>query len=182
MPRIPDKAQTEGSSTFDPDKFFDAWSKEEITPPYDNNFRRFIIRAFGLPVNDDYGYQATTEVSLLQAQTYIEFGAQGGLHAWYMDDERKEVSAVEAYHTFHNIREFLIECIALSDLSEISTTYCGRYSSLYGHFSAYDKYKQSFERPGIECKERLDTRRCSKASTDSLRTSVAWTQPHDKQE
>lgn len=91
MPRIPKKAQTEGSTTFDPDKFFDAWAKDEITPPYDNNFRRFIIRAFGLQLSDDYQYQATAVVSLLQAQTYVEFGAQGGLHAWYRDDEGKEV-------------------------------------------------------------------------------------------
>lgn len=91
MPCIPNKAQTEDSTTFDPDKFFEAWSKEEITPPYDNNFRRFIIQAFGLPHDDEYRYQATSVVSLLQAQTYIEFGAQGGLHAWYRDLEGKEV-------------------------------------------------------------------------------------------
>lgn len=91
MPRIPKKAQTEGSTTFDPDKFFEAWSKEEVTAPYDNNFRRFIIRAFGLQLSDDYQYQATAVVSLLQAQTYVEFGAQGGLHAWYRDAEGKEV-------------------------------------------------------------------------------------------
>ena len=96
MPRIPKKAHTEGSTTFDPDKFFEAWSKEEITPPYDNNFRRFIIRAFGLPLDDYYGYQATSEVSLLQAQTYIEFGAQGGLHSWYRDEEGKEVGFIHA--------------------------------------------------------------------------------------
>lgn len=91
MPQIPKKAQTEGSMTFDPDKFFEAWAKEEITPPYDNNFRRFIIRAFGLQPSDDYQYQASAVVSLLQAQTYVEFGAQGGLHAWYRDAESKEV-------------------------------------------------------------------------------------------
>lgn len=91
MPRIPKKAQTEGSTTFNPDKFFDAWAKEEITAPYDNNLRRCIIRAFGLQLSDDYQYQATAVVSLLQAQTYVEFGAQGGLHAWYRDGEGKEV-------------------------------------------------------------------------------------------
>ena len=91
MPRVPKKARTDGSSTFEPDKFFEAWSKDEITPPYDNNFRRFVIRSFGLPLDDSYGYQATTEVSLLQAQTYLEFGAQGGLHAWYRDEKGEEV-------------------------------------------------------------------------------------------
>lgn len=91
MPRIPKEARTEGSTTFSPDGFFEAWSKDEITPPYDNNFRRFIIRAFGLQLSDDYQYQATAVVSLLQAQTYVEFGAQGGLHAWYRDAEGNEV-------------------------------------------------------------------------------------------
>lgn len=91
MPQIPNKVQTEGSSTFEPDKFFESWAKGEVTPPYDNNFRRFIIRAFGLQLSDDYQYQATAVVSLLQAQTYVEFGAQGGLHAWYRDAEGKEV-------------------------------------------------------------------------------------------
>lgn len=94
MPRIPKQARTDGSSTFEPDDFFEKWQKEEIGPPYDNNFRRFIIRSFGLPIDDDYGYQATTEVSLLQAQTYIEFGAQGGLHAWYRDEKGEEVGGL----------------------------------------------------------------------------------------
>lgn len=93
MPAIPKQAQTEDSDTFDPDKYFDAWSKEEITPPYDNDFRKFIIRTFGLPRDDDYGYAATSEVTLLQAQTYIEFGRQGGLHSWYKDDEGQPVSS-----------------------------------------------------------------------------------------
>ena len=91
MPAIPKQPQTEDSTTFDPDTFFESWRKEEITPPYDNNFRRFIIRAFGLPIDDDYQYVAMAKVSLLQAQTYLEFGAQGGLHGWYRDGENGEV-------------------------------------------------------------------------------------------
>ncbi|KAK3067933.1 hypothetical protein LTR53_014880 [Teratosphaeriaceae sp. CCFEE 6253] len=88
MPAIPKKPQTEDSTTFDPDKYFEAWASEEYTPPYDNNFRLFIIKTFGLPVRDDYGYMAqSAEVTLLQAQTYVEWGAQGNLHAWYRDDE-----------------------------------------------------------------------------------------------
>jgi len=92
MPTIPQKAQTEGSTTFEPDRFFDAWAKEEITPPYDNDFRKFIIKAFGLKPNDTYGYRATAEVTLLQAQTYVEFGGQGTLHKWYVDGEENQVS------------------------------------------------------------------------------------------
>ncbi|EME47098.1 hypothetical protein DOTSEDRAFT_50577 [Dothistroma septosporum NZE10] len=88
MPSIPRKAQTEGSSTFEPSAFFESWSKEEAQPfLYQNDFRKFIIKAFGLILRDDYPYKATAEVTLLQAQTYIEFGGQNGLHAWYRDAE-----------------------------------------------------------------------------------------------
>lgn len=91
MPTIPNQAQTDGSSTFSPDAYFDAWAKGELTPPYDNNFRKFIIQSFGLSPRDDYPYKATAEVTLLQAQTYLEMGAQGGLHAWYKDVEEEKV-------------------------------------------------------------------------------------------
>jgi hypothetical protein len=91
MPSIPQKAQTEGSATFDPEKFFEAWSKGDITPPYDNDFRKFIIRAFGLEPDDTYGYRATAEVTLLQAQTYVDFGRQGTLHKWYVDSDGAQV-------------------------------------------------------------------------------------------
>lgn len=94
MPKIPNKAQTEGSPTFDPDKFFESWKKGEITAPYDNDFRKFIIKAFGLSPRDTYAYRATAEVTLLQAQTYIEFGGQNGLHGWYRDDEGDLVSTL----------------------------------------------------------------------------------------
>ncbi|CAK1362028.1 unnamed protein product [Cercospora beticola] len=82
---IPKKPQTEGSATFDPDKFFEAWSKGELTAPYDNDFRKFIIKSFGLRVSDQYGYRATTEVTLLGAQSHIDAGAANGLHVWYRD-------------------------------------------------------------------------------------------------
>jgi len=92
MSEIPQRAETQGSTTFDPDKFFDAWAKEEITPPYDNDLRKFVIRAFGLKLSDSFVYRATAEVTLLQAQTYLEFGGQNGLHRWYNDSEGNEVS------------------------------------------------------------------------------------------
>lgn len=92
MSEIPQRVETQGSTTFDSDKFFDAWTKEEITPPYDNDFRKFIIRAFGLKPDDAFVYRAIAEVTLLQAQTYLEFGGQGGLHKWYVDSEGNEVS------------------------------------------------------------------------------------------
>lgn len=83
MPSIPNRAQTDGSKTFDPDAFFEAWSKEELQPPHDNEFRQFILKAFDLELNDTYGYRATAEVTLSQAQMYLEMGAQRGLHKWY---------------------------------------------------------------------------------------------------
>ncbi|EMC96803.1 hypothetical protein BAUCODRAFT_46023, partial [Baudoinia panamericana UAMH 10762] len=90
MPPIPKKPQTEDSTTFDPDAYFSAWSKDEYTPPYDNDFRKFIIKTFGLPVRDDYRYMAQSAVvTLLQAQTYVEFGGQGNLHVWYRDGENQ---------------------------------------------------------------------------------------------
>ncbi|KAH0279686.1 hypothetical protein KCU91_g1546, partial [Aureobasidium melanogenum] len=89
MPTIPDRAQTEDSTSFSPDAYFDAWAKGEITAPYDNDFRKFILTTFGLPHDDTYTYAAVAEVTLLQAQTYVEFGGQGGLHAWYRDDQGK---------------------------------------------------------------------------------------------
>ena len=92
MSEIPQRAETQGSTTFDPENFFDAWAKEEITPPYDNDFRKFVIKSFGLKLNDDFVYRAMAEVTLLQAQTYLEFGGQNGLHRWYNDSEGNEVS------------------------------------------------------------------------------------------
>jgi hypothetical protein len=149
MPRVPKKAQTDGSTTFDPDIFFDKWSKEELTPPYDNNFRRFIIRSFGLPIDDDYGYQATTEVSLLQAQTYIEFGAQGGLHAWYRDEEGKEVCSMPP----HILDIVSHDQAALNAFPETYPSHRGRYSGVYRHLSIYDEYGQGSPWTGSQCEE-----------------------------
>ena len=91
MPAIPDRAQTEDSTSFSPDAYFDAWEKGDITAPIDNDFAKFILTTFGLPQDDDYTYAAVAEVTLVQAQKYIEHGGQGGLHAWYRDDQGKPV-------------------------------------------------------------------------------------------
>ena len=98
MSAISKKAQTQDSNNFDPDKFFEAWKKEEVTPPYDNDFRKFIIRAFGLEYTDSFVYRAVAEVTLLQAQTYVEFGGQGALHKWYVDGEGNQVSLLAKLH------------------------------------------------------------------------------------
>lgn len=89
---IPKKPQTDGSSTFEPDQFFETWAKEDFTLPIDNDFRKFIIKAFGLRVRDTYAYKATAEVTLEQAQSHVQAGGINGLHAWYRDGEGKPVS------------------------------------------------------------------------------------------
>jgi len=95
MPAIPSKPQTEGSLTFDPKQFFDAWDKEEIRPPQNNDFFPFMIHAFGLRSSDSYTYRATAEVTLAQVQKYIEYGGVGRLHEWYLDDEGKQVGQTQ---------------------------------------------------------------------------------------
>lgn len=78
---------TDDSKDFDPDKFFDAWPNNTsrlAALHADNDFRKLIIEAFGLPANDDYGYSAPpAEVSLEMVQKHIAYGAQGNLLAWY---------------------------------------------------------------------------------------------------
>ena len=104
---IPKKPQTDGSSTFDPDKFFETWAKEEFALPVDNDFRKFIIKAFGLRLSDDYGYQAATEVTLRQAQEHVKLGGTNGLHAWYWEGPGKPVSR----YAYSN-RETGLSCLA----------------------------------------------------------------------
>ncbi|KAG8626057.1 hypothetical protein KVT40_006458 [Elsinoe batatas] len=90
-PRIPKKPQTEGSFNFDPDQFFEKWEKGEIGAPDDNDFKKCISRAFGLRPNDTYKYKAIAEVTLDQAQTYLNYGDQGRLLEWYRDEEGKKL-------------------------------------------------------------------------------------------
>lgn len=94
MPTIPNKAQTEDSTTFNPDDYFSKWEKGEFTAPIDNDFRKFILDTFGLKPSDRYTYAAVAEVSLQQAQDYLNHGGNGGLHSWYRDDEGKPVSLI----------------------------------------------------------------------------------------
>lgn len=91
MPQIPRSARTEGSSTFDPDRFFEAWAKGEITAPSDNDFKKSILTAFGLPSRDNYVYKAVAAVSLEQAQAHVAAGGNNGLHGWYKTSEGQPV-------------------------------------------------------------------------------------------
>jgi len=92
MARIPQKPQTEGSSTFDPERFFEAWEKGDLKAPQDNAFRKFIIEGFGLRPTDNYIYRAIAEVTLPQTQAYLERGGAGRLHEWYRDEHGSQVS------------------------------------------------------------------------------------------
>lgn len=90
-PRIPKKPQTEGSFNFDPDSFFEKWATGENGVPKDNDFQKCISRAFGLRSSDAYVYKAIAEVTLSQAQTYLNYGNQGRLLEWYRDEECNKV-------------------------------------------------------------------------------------------
>ncbi|PSK37303.1 hypothetical protein B9Z65_2045 [Elsinoe australis] len=103
-PRIPKKPQTEGSFNFDPDFFFEKWAIGENGVPRDNDFQKCISRAFGLRSNDSYVYKAIAEVTLSQAQTYLNYGNQGRLLEWYRDEEGNKSDPpptpdIEAYTT-----------------------------------------------------------------------------------
>jgi hypothetical protein len=87
MPQIPRSARTEGSSTFDPDHFFQAWAKGDITAPVDDDFRKCVQTAFGLPTKDNYVYRAVAAVTLEQTQFHIAAGGKNGLHGWYKTSE-----------------------------------------------------------------------------------------------
>lgn len=90
---VPKAAETVGAKTFNPDEFFDDWTSGEAQQLlYTGDFRKFLLKAFGLDPRDQYVYRAVAEVTLLQAQTYIELGGQNGFHAWYRDAEGQVVS------------------------------------------------------------------------------------------
>lgn len=105
---------------FDPDKFFNDWPKEEAQPLLTpNDFRKFLIKAFDLDIRDDYVYKATAEVTLQQAQRYLEFGGQNGLHAWYKDAENDAVSTNNIIPPSLKLR--LMSSTALRVFSETSS-------------------------------------------------------------
>ena len=85
------RPRTEGSSTFDPDAFFEAWNADHKNLPENNDFRSSIITRFNLSHNDSYVYHATASVTLSQVQDAIRHGGKAGLHAWYLDEEGEPV-------------------------------------------------------------------------------------------
>jgi hypothetical protein len=94
MPSVLRETRTEGSTTFAPDVYFEEWRKGALSPPDKaTNFRAFVLKAFALTPQDDYIYRAGAEVTLSQAQQYLETGAEKGFHAWYRDAEAEKVSS-----------------------------------------------------------------------------------------
>ncbi|KAL9104571.1 MAG: hypothetical protein Q9163_000493 [Psora crenata] len=85
-----------GSSTFNPDTVFRQWSIKPRPLPQNNDLRTSIIQTFSLPQNDQYTYHAIASVTLSQVQEAIDHGRQGGLHAWYRDEEGR-VNDIQAY-------------------------------------------------------------------------------------
>jgi hypothetical protein len=83
-----------GSTSFDPEKYFDAWGRGEIGPPREpgNDFRQFIMSTFGIQPTDTFTYAAVAEVTLAQAQRHVDAGPRAGQHAWYRDSDDKPVS------------------------------------------------------------------------------------------
>ncbi|KAL9598665.1 MAG: hypothetical protein Q9219_004334 [cf. Caloplaca sp. 3 TL-2023] len=80
------RAQTTGSSHFDPDSFFDLWGNEaKSLLPQGNDLRSSIIAAFDLAPSDNYVYHALASVTLGQVQEAIKHGGEHGLHNWYSD-------------------------------------------------------------------------------------------------
>lgn len=88
---------TEDSKDFSPDQFFDVWAKDATrlqTLHRDNDFRKLIIDAFGLPQDDDYGYSAgPAEVTLEMTQKHIQYGAKGHLLNWYTHNAVRKIHA-----------------------------------------------------------------------------------------
>lgn len=91
MPAVLEPPYTEGVSNFSPDDFFTRWASGEIAAPQDHDLKSSIRKAFNLPTGDKYIYHALVSVTLAQVQRAISFGSQHGLHAWYRDEEGKEV-------------------------------------------------------------------------------------------
>lgn len=84
------RAQTTGSTQFEPDAFFVSWTKDsKALPSHGNDLRPSIIAAFDLAESDNYVYHAIASVTLAQVQAAIEHGGENGLHAWYPNEAGK---------------------------------------------------------------------------------------------
>jgi hypothetical protein len=88
---------TEGSASFDPDKFLDPddpMSGIAAARPFleQNDFRQAILAAFQLPQGDKYTYHAVASVNLDQVQSAVNAGSANGLHSWYFSADGTLIS------------------------------------------------------------------------------------------
>lgn len=82
---------TTGSSTFEPDAFFESWGTGAKSAPDHNDFSASVISSFGLPKDDSYVYHAIASVTLDQAQAAVHAAGHNGLHDWYLDEDGRPV-------------------------------------------------------------------------------------------
>jgi hypothetical protein len=92
MPPIERGPSSVGWPNFDPDIFIQDWNNTLIPTSKDKSFEECIKRAFGLKNKDHYVYHAIASVTLEQVQSAIKVGSRNGMHAWYRDEEGKQVS------------------------------------------------------------------------------------------
>lgn len=85
----------QGSVNFDPYALFTGWATESEIQ--NDDLESLVERAFGLKPNDNYVYHAVASVTLGQVQRAIEHGGQMGLHAWYIDEEGKQVQPLNVH-------------------------------------------------------------------------------------
>lgn len=95
-----------GSKSFDPNTFFKTYESGKLSIPEaeTNDLRSSICQSFDIPDSDTYVYHAIASVNLHQVQQAISAGSQHGLHAWYRDQDSKQlappsIADIEAYTT-----------------------------------------------------------------------------------
>lgn len=79
--------------SFDPAAFFSQWDDKLFVPSPENgaSFKDCIIKAFNLPSDDSFVYQAHGVTTLELTQKAINGKRAHGLHGWYHDEEGKPV-------------------------------------------------------------------------------------------
>lgn len=85
----PSGPRCEGSSNFDPEAYFKSWPSSPGTQ--NDDLETLIKQTFGLSASDSYVYHAVASVTLGEVQRAIGHGGQLGLHAWYLDEQGKQV-------------------------------------------------------------------------------------------
>ena len=138
-------ARTTGSADFDPEKYFQNWSRELL--PQHNDLQTSLKKSFSLPRNDNYVYHAIASVTLSQVQDAISIGGEHGLHAWYLDGTGQPVKYLH----------FSLAQLSTSLYVLATTTTCWRHHRLYGNFQCYEAPLESPRQPWVEREEKLSS-------------------------